>query len=155
MKDFKKRHFLGVVRGGPMRDVIREAEREALEREEGEGPGQWSREKLRQWTEEQKIQERTKGRRREEYEMGRTGAKQTVIVKKSVAKTRGKAAKVAEKYADRIYTSRQTKDVWRFRQRPPSCFQEGSMKTWCKPGNGVCIVYGTLKKGADKRKACK
>jgi hypothetical protein len=80
-------------------------------------------------------------------------AKQTVIVKKSAAKTRSRAAKVAKKYADRIYTSRETKNVWRFRQRPPSCFS-GGMRTWCKPDKSVCVVYGTLKSGASKRKAC-
>lgn len=81
--------------------------------------------------------------------------KQTVIVKKSMAKTRSAASKVAKKYGDRIYTSRETKGVWRFRQRPPECFVQGTLRTWCKPGNGVCIVYGKLKQGAEKRKACK
>lgn len=81
-------------------------------------------------------------------------AKQTVIVKKSAGKTRARASKLAKPYADRLYTSRETKGTWRFRQRPPECFVPDTLRTFC-PVNGVCIVYGTLKKGSGKRKSCK
>lgn len=82
--------------------------------------------------------------------------KQSVIVKKSAAKTRKAAAKLAKKHADRIYTSRETKNNFRFRQRPPSCFVQGTFKSFpIPPDGGVTITYGTLKKGAENKKACK
>lgn len=80
-------------------------------------------------------------------------AQQTVLVKKSLAPTRRAASKVARRHADRIYTSRQTKNYWRFRQRPPSCFS-GSFRTE-KRADGVLVVYGTLKKDAKGRRACR
>lgn len=71
---------------------------------------------------------------------------QTVIVSKDVAKTRAKATKVARKFANRIYTSRETKNSWRFRQRPPKDFDQKSFRTFPVPGEkGVSLVYGTLK----------
>lgn len=78
--------------------------------------------------------------------------KQTVIVQKSAAKTRAKAAKLARKYADRIYTSRETSTSWRFRQRPPDCFL--TMKTVCFK-DGICLVVGKLKRGACSRRSCR
>lgn len=72
---------------------------------------------------------------------------QTVIVSKKVAKTRAGATKVARKYANRIYTSRETKTSWRFRQRPPKDFVQKSFRTFPVPGSpGISLVYGTLKK---------
>ncbi len=83
-------------------------------------------------------------------------AKQTVIVKKSAARTRKAAKKLASRHADRVYTSRETKNNFRFRQRPPICFVQGTFKTFPVPPDGkVSIVYGTLKKGAENKKACK
>lgn len=81
-------------------------------------------------------------------------AKQTVIVKKAVASTRKKAARIARPHADRITTSRETGVSFRFRQRPTDCFIDGTYKT-AKLPNGVSIVYGVLKRGAQNRKACK
>lgn len=81
-------------------------------------------------------------------------AKQTVIVKKSVAPTRKAAKKIAKKHADRIYTSRETGQSFRFRQRPVSCFIEGTFRT-AKLPNGVSIIYGVLKREKENRKACK
>lgn len=133
----------------------RSLQEEAEEAEEQWDPSLRTRESLRVRAETIKEKARLPKKRREELELGRGRAKQTVIVKKKTAKTRGEAAKVAKKYADRVYTSRGEKNVWRFRQRPPECFVPGTMRTWCKPGNGVCIVYGTLKDGAEKRKSCK
>lgn len=78
--------------------------------------------------------------------------KQTVIVRKSRARTRTQAEKLARKYADRIYTSRETKTSWRFRQRPPSCFL--TMRTVCFD-NGVCLVVGKLKRGARSKRGCR
>lgn len=82
------------------------------------------------------------------------GVKQTVIVRKSAAPTRAAALRLARRHADRIYTSRETSTSWRFRQRPPSCFA-GRMRTFCVPGGKVCVVYGTLREGAEKRRACR
>lgn len=44
---------------------------------------------------------------------------QTVIINKSKAKSKSIAEQIAKKYADRIYTSRETESTWRFRQFPP------------------------------------
>lgn len=89
------------------------------------------------------------------------GAMQTVVVKKALAKTRAEAKKIAEKFADRIYTSRydEPRKEWRFRQRPPDCFLERSYGQKCinygGVRNGVCLVYAKFKKSARKRKACR
>jgi len=82
---------------------------------------------------------------------------QTVLVKKTAAPTLKEAKKLAAQHADRIYTSRETKNTWRFRQRPPGCFTEGpnTYTTVCIRGGKVCLVYGRLKKGAKARKACR
>lgn len=84
----------------------------------------------------------------------RKWATQSVIVKKSHPRARGRAsaAHVARKFADRIYTSRETGTSWRFRQRPPDCFS--SMKTVC-PKPDVCLVTGRLKRGARSRRSCR
>lgn len=81
--------------------------------------------------------------------------KQTIIVRKSAAGSRSAAEAIARRHADRIYTSRETSAGYRFRQRPPSCFATGSLRTFCVPDGKVCIVYGTLRKGAEKKKACR
>lgn len=82
---------------------------------------------------------------------------QTVLVRKSAAPTLEAAKKLARPHADRIYTSRETKNYWRFRQRPPGCFTEGpyTYKTECIRGGKVCLVYARLKKGAQERKSCR
>jgi hypothetical protein len=82
---------------------------------------------------------------------------QTVLVKKSAAPTRAAAEKLARPHADRIYTSREDKNYWRFRQRPPGCFTEGpfTYTTKCIRNGKVCLVYARLKKGAEARKACR
>jgi len=72
-------------------------------------------------------------------------AKQTILVSKKIAKSIIEATKIARRYADRIYTSRETENFYRFRQRPPEDFIEGSYKT-NKVGNGIYIIYGELKK---------
>lgn len=81
-------------------------------------------------------------------------AKQTVLVSKKLAPDRSAAAKVAKRHGDRVYTSRETKNFWRFRQRPPSCFG-GTFKTESRAGGKVLVVYGTLKKDAGTRRACR
>ena len=91
----------------------------------------------------------------------KNGAMQTVTVKKAIAETRGEAQTIAEKFADRIYTSRYDKPrrEWRFRQRPPDCFVERTYGQKCinykGVKNSVCMVYAKLKKTAKKRKACR
>jgi len=82
---------------------------------------------------------------------------QTVLVKKSAAPTLKEARKLARQHADRIYTSREEKNTWRFRQRPPACFTGGpfSYTTKCIRNGKVCLVYARLKKGAEARKACR
>ena len=71
---------------------------------------------------------------------------QTVIIKKSHpdVKSRGDAETEARKYAKRIYTSRETDTSYRFRQRPPMDFVEGSMRT-NRINDHVSLVYGELK----------
>ena len=81
-------------------------------------------------------------------------AKQIVIVKKAVAPTRARASKLARRHADRITTSKETGSSFRFKQRPTSCFIDGTYRT-AKLPNGVSIVYGVLKRGAQNRKSCK
>lgn len=81
-------------------------------------------------------------------------AKQTVIVKKAVAPTRAAAARLARRHADRVTTSRETGQSFRFKQRPTGCFIDGTYRT-AKLPNGVSIVYGVLKRGAENRKSCK
>lgn len=76
---------------------------------------------------------------------------QTVIISKDIAKTREAAAKVAREFANRIYTSRETKTSWRFRQRPPDDFRKGTFRTK-KIQDGISLVYGTLKASAKKKK---
>jgi len=77
---------------------------------------------------------------------------QTVIVTKKVAKTRAAATKVARKYANRIYTSRETKNTWRFRQRPPEDFDKKTFRTFKIPDvEGVSLVYGDLKTVKPKK----
>lgn len=73
-------------------------------------------------------------------------AKQTIIVKKSHPQvhSRADAKRIARKYADRIYTSRETSTSFRFRQRPPSAFRAGTFRT-SRAGKHVSIVKGTLK----------
>jgi hypothetical protein len=71
---------------------------------------------------------------------------QTVIVSKDLADTRAEATEIAREFANRIYTSRETKNTWRFRQRPPKDFKKGTFRTFKVPGtDGVSMVYGTLK----------
>jgi len=69
--------------------------------------------------------------------------KQSIIVSKGAADTREAAKKIAGKYADRLYTSRETGSSFRFRQRPPSDFVPGSFRTMKK--GKVSIVMGKLK----------
>lgn len=65
--------------------------------------------------------------------------KQTIIIHKSIAKTRMEAEKIARRYADRIYTSRETKNTYRFRQIPPGLCR-GEYKTQIIE-KGVAIVW--------------
>lgn len=75
---------------------------------------------------------------------------QTIIVAKTIAKTREAAQKLAEPYAKRIYTSRETGSSWRFRQRHPNDFIKGSFKSFPLPQEpGIVLVYGTLKKASN------
>lgn len=76
---------------------------------------------------------------------------QTVIVSKGVAKTRMRAERLADPHANRIYTSRETKSSFRFRQRPPSDFKKNSFRTFPVPGHsGIALVYGELKSSKQK-----
>ena len=88
------------------------------------------------------------------------GDLQTVIVKKTVARTRAGAKRlVKEHFKKRTYTSRETPTTWRFRQRPPGCFKVKDYGQKCITirgvKNGVCLVYAKFKPGARKRKSCR
>ncbi len=77
---------------------------------------------------------------------------QTVIVSKTIAKTREKAKRLAQAHANSIYTSRETGQSWRFRQRPPSDFKAGSFRTFAVPGApGVALIYGDLKRSKNPK----
>lgn len=77
---------------------------------------------------------------------------QTVIVSKTVAKTRAKAERLARLHANRIYTSRETSHSWRFRQRPPTDFKKGTFRTFHLPGSpGITLVYGDLKRAKNPK----
>lgn len=78
--------------------------------------------------------------------MAKSRTLQTVIVSKSRTNDRDKAREIARKHADRIYTSRETSESFRFRQRPPDQFDQKSFRTFKVPGEkGVSLVYGQLK----------
>lgn len=70
--------------------------------------------------------------------------KQSIIVKKTHpdVDNRKDAEKIARRYADRIYTSRETGSSYRFRQIDPS--KLSNMKTK-KINKYVSIVYGDKK----------
>ena len=71
---------------------------------------------------------------------------QTFIVPKSIAKTREQAAEIAKKYGATIGSIRETAESWRFRQRSPEDFVNGSFKTFEVPeSRGVVIIFGTIK----------
>ena len=84
---------------------------------------------------------------------------QTVTVKKTLAPTRKKAERIVRNMKKRTYTSRKTPNQWRFRQRPPDCFRKDGYFTKCfeKGGvqKGVCLVFAQLKRGSERRKACR
>lgn len=80
-------------------------------------------------------------------------ALQTILVSRKLAPTRKKAEAIARKYANRLYTSRKTKEFWRFRQRPPTCFS-GDYKSKAIEDGAIVFVYATLKKDAMGRKIC-
>lgn len=88
----------------------------------------------------------------------RFGELQAVLVRKALAPTRRKAASIVRSMGHRTYTSRETKNVWRFRQRPPACFK-GTYGTHCidKGGvkNGVCLIYANLAPDARSRRSCR
>lgn len=81
-------------------------------------------------------------------------AKQVVIVKKTAAKSRKAAARVARPHADRRAAAQETGSSFRFIQRPTSCFIPGTYRT-AKLSKSISIVYGVLKRGAKNRAACK
>ena len=70
--------------------------------------------------------------------------KQSILVSKKIAKSREEAKRIARKYADRIYTIRETENYYRIRQRPPEDFK-GGYRTQ-KVANGIYIVWGNFKK---------
>jgi len=75
---------------------------------------------------------------------------QTIIISKKLAKTRKQAEKLARPYARKIYTSRETKHSFRFRQRPPSDFIKKSFRSFRLPHKpGIVLVYGKLKRAKN------
>jgi hypothetical protein len=79
---------------------------------------------------------------------------QTVLVSRATAPTLKEAERIARQHADRIYTSRRTKNYWRFRQRPPGCFAGGYKSEKIRKGK-VVLIYATLKKSATQRRICR
>lgn len=69
-----------------------------------------------------------------------------------INRTRAQAKKIAEQFKFRsIYTSRETANSYRFRQRPPTDFVAGSFRTKRLPEFGVSLVYGKLKKEKEPK----
>lgn len=73
--------------------------------------------------------------------------KQSIIISKSHpdVKSRKEAEKIAKRYADRIYTSRETGSSYRFRQMDNDKFSEFRTKII---NSHISIVYGKLKKSS-------
>jgi len=72
---------------------------------------------------------------------------------KAVTRTRAQAKRIAEGFKFKsIYTSRETENSFRFRQRPPTDFVAGSFRTKRLPEFGVSLVYGKLKKDKSIKK---
>lgn len=80
---------------------------------------------------------------------------QAVIVKKTHpwVKTKAQAGRLAKFHATRgSRETEETKQSFRVIQRPSRCFR---MFRSQKRGANVTVVWGKLKKGAARRKACK
>jgi len=73
----------------------------------------------------------------------RKGNLQTIIVDKTKAKNIEEAKKIAKDYGAEHLQPDETSSSFRFRQRNPSDFVEGSFRT--KKIDGVSLVYGELK----------
>lgn len=84
----------------------------------------------------------------------RITAKQVIIVKKTAAKSRRAAARLARPHAERRAAAQETGASFRFIQRPTNCFIPGTYRT-AKLSKNISIVYGVLKRGAKNRTACK
>ena len=67
-----------------------------------------------------------------------------------IPKTKGtKAKRAAQRVLSAGYSVkkiRETTQSYRFRQRPPSDFVEGSFRTYHIPGKHITVVYGKPKK---------
>lgn len=75
---------------------------------------------------------------------------QTIIVSKSVARSKRTASDIARHYAASITAIDETPSAWRFRQRPVSDFKRGSFRflpLFDQPG--VILVYGKLKRAVN------
>ena len=64
---------------------------------------------------------------------------QTIIINKSIARSRATAMAIARKHISRIYTSRETNDSYRFRQFDPAQAVKGTYATKSL-GNGITII---------------
>jgi len=75
----------------------------------------------------------------------REGSLQTIIVNKSHAKSLDKAKSIAKEFGAEHMSVDETENSYRFRQRNPSDFIDGSFRTHTIPEKGVSLVYGKLK----------
>lgn len=73
------------------------------------------------------------------------GNLQTIIISKDIAKTKQEAEAIAKDFGASELSVDETDSSFRFRQRDPKDFIEGSFKTFQTPKNGVSLVYGKLK----------
>lgn len=82
-------------------------------------------------------------------------AEQAVIVKKTHpwVKSKAQAVRLAKFHAQRgPRETEETKKSFRVIQRPSRCFRQFRAQ---KRGDNVTIIWGKLKKGAARKKACK
>lgn len=80
-----------------------------------------------------------------EIDSPRPGSLQTVVVAKSHAKSVDEAKAIAKDFGATHLTPDETDSSYRFRQRNPEDFVEGSFRTKAIDAKGVSLIYGRLK----------
>lgn len=76
----------------------------------------------------------------------RPGNLQSVVVSKEVAKSKDEAVKIAKDFGAKHTRVDENDTQYRFRQRNPGDFIEGSFRTFKAPAKaGVTLIYGKLK----------
>lgn len=80
------------------------------------------------------------------YELQEKREIQTFVVSKEIASSVAEAKKIAEDFDMKTSKVDETSSSYRFRQRDPGDFKEGSFRSFQPPGKkGVTMVFGALK----------